>query len=113
LIFPILLNFSQTGTDFAITHLTIKRLSDLNKDRIRILTAIEICKTCIHLSNCSRQYKYNQPIVYCDRYEGNRSSFYKEKYINELKGLCQTCENRFICILHKPQGGVWHCDNYL
>ncbi len=57
--------------------------------------------------------EYKLPIVYCDRYEGNRSSFYKEQYMSELKGLCRNCENRYICIIKKPEGGVWHCDNYL
>jgi len=32
--------------------------------------------------------------------------------VGELKGLCINCENRFTCILPKPAGGVWHCEEY-
>jgi len=32
---------------------------------------------------------------------------------HSFKGLCINCENRFTCILPKPAGGVWHCEEYL
>ena len=28
-------------------------------------------------------------------------------------GLCSNCENRSSCVYPKPEGGVWHCDEYL
>lgn len=31
----------------------------------------------------------------------------------DLKGLCVNCENRQTCLLPKPEGGVWHCEEYL
>jgi hypothetical protein len=29
-----------------------------------------------------------------------------------LKGLCAHCDKRETCTLPKPEGGVWHCDEY-
>ncbi len=31
----------------------------------------------------------------------------------DLKGLCVNCENRRSCLMPKPEGGVWHCEEYL
>jgi hypothetical protein len=27
-------------------------------------------------------------------------------------GLCSTCENSETCTFQKPEGGVWHCEEY-
>jgi hypothetical protein len=27
-------------------------------------------------------------------------------------GLCTDCENRATCTFVRPQGGVWHCEEY-
>ncbi len=35
-----------------------------------------------------------------------------EKYSGRYIGLCSNCENRGTCIYPKPEGGVWHCDEY-
>jgi len=29
-----------------------------------------------------------------------------------FKGLCINCDNRFTCVLPRPAGGVWHCEEY-
>jgi hypothetical protein len=29
-----------------------------------------------------------------------------------VKGLCINCENRHTCEFIKPNGGVWHCEEY-
>jgi hypothetical protein len=31
----------------------------------------------------------------------------------KLTGLCMNCENRRVCTHPKPEGGVWHCENYV
>ncbi len=30
-----------------------------------------------------------------------------------LKGLCANCGNRNDCEYPKPEGGVWHCEEYV
>jgi len=27
-------------------------------------------------------------------------------------GLCKSCANRETCTFPKPEGGVWHCEEY-
>jgi hypothetical protein len=29
-----------------------------------------------------------------------------------LKGLCMNCAYRETCLYPKPEGGVWHCEEY-
>jgi hypothetical protein len=28
------------------------------------------------------------------------------------RGLCSICEGREVCAFPKPEGGVWHCEEY-
>jgi hypothetical protein len=30
----------------------------------------------------------------------------------EPRGLCRTCECKEICTYPKPEGGVWHCEEF-
>lgn len=36
----------------------------------------------------------------------------KNHMIDLVKGLCVNCENRHTCEFVKPDGGVWHCEEY-
>jgi len=48
-----------------------------------------------------------------DREEESRSPNPDEKSDRErFKGLCMNCDNRFECLLPRPEGGVWHCEEY-
>ncbi len=29
-----------------------------------------------------------------------------------IRGLCSICEGREACTFVKPEGGVWHCEEY-
>ncbi|MHC4942009.1 MAG: hypothetical protein ACYTG7_03225 [Planctomycetota bacterium] len=35
-----------------------------------------------------------------------------EKEAEGFKGLCMNCAHREICLYPKPEGGVWHCEEY-
>jgi len=35
-----------------------------------------------------------------------------KKEERKFKGLCTNCENRHTCTYPKPEGGVWHCEEY-
>lgn len=35
-----------------------------------------------------------------------------EDPFHHYKGLCSNCEERATCIYPKPEGGVWHCDEF-
>ena len=88
-----------------------------------------LCVHCRHVSICSR-YKYqNQEVWHCEEFSDIRllqteinktSSINKsspesnilETESNRLKGLCKICQNRDVCIIPIPEGGIWHCDNF-
>ena len=36
-----------------------------------------------------------------------------EEEIAKHTGLCMNCEHRRVCTHPKPEGGVWHCENYV
>jgi len=33
-------------------------------------------------------------------------------HTGKLRGLCRTCERRDTCTYPKPEGGVWHCEEF-
>jgi len=84
-------------------------------------TRIEgLCSTCIHREHCI-YYDPNNPIYQCEEFD----AFVEPRKINkiaivpsgkktndEFAGLCKNCANRDTCMFAKPQGGVWHCEEY-
>jgi hypothetical protein len=46
---------------------------------------------------------------FADRTGSERRTEDKEVF----KGLCVNCANRHTCLFPKPEGGVWHCEEYL
>lgn len=48
-----------------------------------------------------------------EKAEEAKDSESNKKSDNErFKGLCMNCDNRFECLLPRPEGGVWHCEEY-
>ena len=90
-----------------------------------------LCITCIHASECINATQAKLPVVYCEEFEDRpvsqmglvespfsiRSGAKKESggppsIEPELKGLCVNCDNRKICKIPRPAGGVCHCEEY-
>jgi hypothetical protein len=71
----------------------------------------DLCKRCIHFTICTRYDQFDQSIVYCEDFAHTDKRGYV-KYSGALKGLCKTCRKRFICLVQKPDAGVWHCEAY-
>ena len=80
----------------------------------------DICTTCNHLDLCVGRKDRQRPIWFCeefDDYVAVESAFKAPKPkirtgATGLKGLCLNCENRDSCGFLKPNGGVWHCEEY-
>jgi hypothetical protein len=36
----------------------------------------------------------------------------KQAVADDPAGLCPTCDFRSTCMYPKPEGGVWHCEEY-
>jgi hypothetical protein len=41
-----------------------------------------------------------------------RSEQGEPEEVVHFKGLCMNCDHRFECRLPRPEGGVWHCEEY-
>ena len=88
-----------------------------------------LCATCRNASTCMYLKNSSKPILQCEEFEefpskpekkpmeasmsmsknnpgGNPGE--KSKYF----GLCSNCKHRETCTFPKPQGGVWHCEEY-
>ena len=87
-----------------------------------------LCSSCKHASTCTFPRDPQKPSFYCEEFEieivphskttgGDRppsakTYMAKVKETSGLVGLCCDCENRENCVFPKPEGGIWHCQEY-
>ncbi len=86
-----------------------------------------LCSGCKNAPGCVYPREPGKPILECAEFEGFPSapSFYPTKKAQagtgakgraheqgRFKGLCKDCENQKACAFPKPEGGVWHCEEY-
>lgn len=90
-----------------------------------------ICSSCKTASACTYTKDFRRPVLQCEEFEGYESrpvrtiikkilpasspnyiSTVEEKDSGKYKGLCSICEDRKTCTFIKPEGGVWHCEEY-
>ena len=90
-----------------------------------------ICLLCESAPTCVFPRDPNRPLLYCDEFEMavsvpvrpvsrrmTRKETEAEQGGNPAKGsasclgLCRLCEGRETCTYPKPEGGVWHCEEY-
>jgi len=85
-----------------------------------------LCSTCKYDPDCMYEAASGGAILQCEQYElapsaqaprraatQARSQSNNATDTNGYAGLCANCENRKTCIYPKPEGGVWHCDEYI
>ena len=90
-----------------------------------------LCSICKHAKTCVFPRDTNRPVLHCDEHElpdpvpkTPRESMISSCADTSVKtpgraeggeapmGLCKLCENREHCTFPKPEGGVWHCEEY-
>ncbi len=90
-----------------------------------------LCSCCNGASTCTYPKIPGRSILECEEFDGilpdptggvdvkNVSplslvdpSISSETGPHEYRGLCSNCEERTTCTYPKPEGGVWHCDEY-
>jgi hypothetical protein len=87
-----------------------------------------LCSTCKSASSCTHPRDPDKPVFYCEEFEVEKptpirtarkegqqaaeSSVTKDTDAAEFIGLCSNCDNRKTCTFLKPEGGVWHCEEY-
>ena len=85
-----------------------------------------ICATCRHAQSCAHRVTAGVTIQQCEEFDGyapppKRDAGEKTprpeapspspKGAGQM-GLCVNCEYRDTCVLPRPEGGVWHCNEY-
>ena len=85
-----------------------------------------LCSSCKNAPDCTLQKDRQKPTLYCEEFEiDTRPSVEKvekekplpavsveDKDLGKFIGLCSNCENRQTCTFPRPEGGVWHCEEY-
>ena len=85
----------------------------------------DLCSTCNHAEACGHRSTPDRPIFYCENFDAfvpiaprpPRATTVDSRSAGVLsagrrQGLCVNCENRDTCTMPKPEGGVWHCEEY-
>ncbi len=90
-----------------------------------------ICLCCRTVSTCTYTKDPRTPVLECEEFEGDEparlpaaakavlrphdpesGSGGRRKDPGGSRGLCDSCEGREACTFTKPEGGVWHCEEY-
>jgi hypothetical protein len=88
-----------------------------------------LCLSCRNALTCTFLKNPNEAVLQCDEFDGfesflRRPKIFSHKSMMDLKsnpgkkdlggykGLCSICEDRKACTYPKPEGGVWHCEEY-
>ena len=89
-----------------------------------------LCSLCENASTCTYTRDFRRPVLQCEDIEGYepcpvrtivkkilpttdpKFGSVEEKDLGKYKGLCSICEDFKTCTFVKPEGGVWHCEEY-
>jgi len=81
----------------------------------------DLCSTCNHASVCATRSRPDKPVFYCEEFDAYvpvqektpaRTAANPAESSGKHKGLCSNCENRETCAIPRPEGGIWHCEEY-
>jgi len=86
-----------------------------------------LCSTCKNAVDCTFPKDHQKPVLNCEEFEIDMGLSVKatekvkslstclldaEREASKSIGLCSNCENRRACGFPRPEGGVWHCEEY-
>jgi hypothetical protein len=90
-----------------------------------------LCMTCVHSSTCAFLQREGQPVLSCEEFDDSEGRPTEiagaddplvpepQAQVADVKheppahtGLCATCDNRETCTFPKPEGGIWHCEEF-
>ncbi|MEN6450693.1 MAG: hypothetical protein ABFC96_09395 [Thermoguttaceae bacterium] len=80
----------------------------------------DLCSICMYAAECIHPGTIDRPKVYCELFDVDVETLVAEQKVAKADveardlagGLCCNCENRERCTIHKPEGTVWHCEEY-
>ena len=87
-----------------------------------------LCSNCKNAADCTFQKNRQKPSLYCEEFEidiypsakiagkekssSTASVDAEDNDSGKFIGLCSNCDNRRTCAFPKPEGGIWHCEDY-
>jgi len=80
-----------------------------------------LCSTCGYFNGCTLRSSSESPVLFCEEFDslipGATLGHPVERESNANSsdghiGLCINCDNRDVCGFHKPEGGIWNCEEY-
>lgn len=81
-----------------------------------------VCVNCVHATTCRLSSSRTEPVWDCEEYRASGGPDAVAVKLNggppadyaraRRLGLCVDCVHRECCTLPKPEGGVWHCEEY-
>lgn len=84
----------------------------------------DLCSNCDHAPPCGGSNRPRRPVFFCEGFEvlGAPSTpdldlaFAQQprqmRSVSGRSGLCVNCDLVETCTLPRPEGGVWHCEEY-
>jgi hypothetical protein len=86
----------------------------------------DLCLTCLNEQDCMDRGTDVAPKMFCEHFDVERPTPNPwEKDVDEQwlaseiqsengahRGLCANCANRHHCSIAKPEGDIWHCEEY-
>jgi hypothetical protein len=91
----------------------------------------DLCMTCNSIAICTTRKNKQQPTWFCEEFDDYVTVSEQELPATafqpvqpparvrtigntsiQAKGLCENCESFAVCQYVKPDGGVWHCEEY-
>jgi hypothetical protein len=90
-----------------------------------------LCSCCESSLTCSYDRDPKHPVLQCEEFGGilyspvktedpknnppskvRKATLIPKISFHPCKGLCMNCEERVTCTYPKPEGGVWHCEEF-
>ena len=87
-----------------------------------------LCSNCRNAPSCTFQRDPQKSVFDCEEFEvatcpsvktirkdeppETTSVNAEDEDSGKFIGLCNNCNNRKTCVFPKPQGGIWHCEEY-
>ena len=86
-----------------------------------------LCSNCKNDPDCTFKKNRQKPSFYCEEFKVDTcpsvkttrkdkseitSVDAKDEDSSKFIGLCSNCDNRKTCTFPKPEGGLWHCEEY-
>ncbi len=85
---------------------------------------LDLCNICVHEDGCMNLGTPARPKLFCEQFEletlepaaweDDALCDGPDKAVEEgkFRGLCCNCENRHTCKISRPEGDIWHCEEY-